>query len=85
MTSTSNAPAAVGADELKLIVENLEQINLEKDQVNEAFKGVLTDAKNRGYDTKVIRRLIAIRKRDKDAVAEEDSILELYKSALGMT
>ena len=44
----------------------------------------MADAKARGYDTKVIKKLIALRRRDPDDVAEEEFTLELYKSAIGM-
>jgi uncharacterized protein (UPF0335 family) len=44
----------------------------------------MAEAKGRGYDTKVMRKVIALRKRSADDIAEEESILELYKSALGM-
>ncbi|MCV2447968.1 DUF2312 domain-containing protein, partial [Paracoccus sp. DMF] len=42
------------------------------------------EAKARGYDTKVMRKVIALRKHDKDDIAEEECILEMYKAALGM-
>jgi uncharacterized protein (UPF0335 family) len=48
------------------------------------MKEVMAEAKGRGYDTKVLRKIISIRKRDKDDLAEEEAILELYKQALGM-
>jgi len=45
---------------------------------------VMAEAKGRGYDTKVMRKLITMRKRDKDDIAEEEALLEMYKEALGM-
>ena len=44
----------------------------------------MADAKGRGYDVKVLRKLVNIRRRDEGEVAEEEAILELYKEALGM-
>jgi uncharacterized protein (UPF0335 family) len=44
----------------------------------------MAEAKGRGYDTKVMRKIIAMRKRDKDALAEEQAVLEMYAEALGM-
>ena len=44
----------------------------------------MAEAKARGYDTKVMRKVIALRKRDKDDIAEEEAVLEMYKAALGM-
>ncbi|MGY8790969.1 MAG: DUF2312 domain-containing protein [Pseudomonadales bacterium] len=44
----------------------------------------MAEAKGRGYDTKVIRKVIALRKRDQNDIAEEEAVLEMYKEALGM-
>ena len=44
----------------------------------------MAEAKGRGYDTRVLRRIVAIRKRDADDLAEEEAMMELYKTALGM-
>lgn len=44
----------------------------------------MAEAKGRGYDTKVLRKIIAIRKRKPDEIAEEEAVMELYKAALGM-
>jgi uncharacterized protein (UPF0335 family) len=48
------------------------------------MKEVMAEAKGRGYDTKALRKIIAMRKRDRDDLAEEEAMLDLYKSALGM-
>jgi uncharacterized protein (UPF0335 family) len=44
----------------------------------------MAEAKGRGYDTKVIRKVVALRKRDQNDIAEEEAVLEMYKEALGM-
>jgi len=44
----------------------------------------MAEAKGRGYDTKVLRKLVAMRRRDREDLAEEEAVLELYKEALGM-
>jgi uncharacterized protein (UPF0335 family) len=49
------------------------------------MKEVMAEAKGRGYDVKILRKVIALRKRDKDDVAEEEAVLEMYKAALGMS
>ena len=74
----------VTADELRQFVEQWESLDKEKADIAERQKEVMAEAKGRGYDTKVIRKVIALRKRDKDDLAEEEAILELYKAALGM-
>jgi uncharacterized protein (UPF0335 family) len=76
---------AVTGDELRQIIERYEQLASEKKAVAEQQKEVMDEAKGRGFDTKVIRLVVALRKRSSDDIAEEGAILELYKSALGMT
>jgi uncharacterized protein (UPF0335 family) len=49
------------------------------------MKEVMAEAKGRGYDVKILRKVIALRKRDKDDIAEEEAVLEMYKAALGMS
>ena len=74
----------VTAGELRQFVERLERLESEKKDLAEQMKEVMAEAKGRGYDTKVIRKLVALRKRDKDDIAEEEAVLEMYKEALGM-
>jgi uncharacterized protein (UPF0335 family) len=74
----------VTAGELRQFVERLERLDSEKKDIAEQMKEVMAEAKGRGYDTKVVRKLVALRKRDKDDIAEEDAVLEMYKEALGM-
>jgi len=74
----------VTADELRQFVERIERLDAEKKDLAEQQKEVMAEAKGRGYDTKVMRRLITMRKRDKDDIAEEEALLEMYKEALGM-
>ncbi|WP_172332697.1 DUF2312 domain-containing protein [Mangrovicoccus sp. HB161399] len=74
----------VTAAELRQFVERVERLEAEKKDIGEQIKEVMAEAKGRGYDTKVMRKLIALRKRDRDDIAEEEAVLELYKEALGM-
>lgn len=74
---------AVTADELRQFVERFEQLAKEKADIAEQQQ-VMAEAKGRGYDTKIIRKIIALRKRKPDDIAEEEAILEIYKAALGM-
>ncbi|MDT2078418.1 MAG: DUF2312 domain-containing protein, partial [Planktomarina sp.] len=64
--------------------ERIERLDAEKKDLAEQQKEVMAEAKGRGYDTKVMRKLITMRKRDKDDIAEEEALLEMYKEALGM-
>lgn len=82
---STDAQYAVTADELRQFIEQYEQLDAEKRDIAERQKEVMAEAKGRGYDTKVIRKVIALRKRDKNDLAEEEAILEMYKAALGMS
>lgn len=79
-----DAAYSVTAAELRQFIERYEQLEAERKEIASQQKEVMAEAKGRGYDTKVIRRIIALRKRNQDDVAEEEAILDLYKSALGM-
>ena len=74
----------VTADELLQFIERIERLDAEKKDLAEQQKEVMAEAKGRGYDTKVMRKLITLRKRDQNDIAEEEAILEMYKEALGM-
>jgi uncharacterized protein (UPF0335 family) len=74
----------VTAGELRQFVERFERLEQEKKDIADQQKEVLAEAKGRGYDVKVLRKLIALRKRDAEELSEEEAILELYKQALGM-
>lgn len=83
MTETTDS-YKVTAGELRQFVERLERLDQEKADIAEQSKEVMAEAKGRGYDTKVVRKLVALRKRDKDDIAEEQAVMEMYKEALGM-
>jgi uncharacterized protein (UPF0335 family) len=74
----------VTADELRQFIERIERLDAEKKDLAEQQKEVMAEAKGRGYDTKVIRKVVALRKRDQNDIAEEEAVLEMYKEALGM-
>ncbi|RIA37493.1 uncharacterized protein (UPF0335 family) [Hephaestia caeni] len=74
----------IAADELRLLIERAERLEEEKKGIADDIKDVMAEAKSRGYDAKAIRAIIAIRKKDKDAYQEEQAILDLYLTAMGM-
>lgn len=69
--------------ELRQFIERFERLAAEKQDAADAQKEVMAEAKGRGYDTKVLRQIIARRKRDRDDLAEEQAVLEMYEAALG--
>lgn len=72
------------AAELRAFIERFEQLESEKRTIADDQKEVMAEAKGRGYDVKTIRLIIKERKRDKNDLAEEQAVLEMYRSALGM-
>ena len=74
----------VTAGELRQFVERYERLDQEKKDIAEQQKEVMAEARARGYDVRVLKKLIALRKRDSSEVSEEEAILELYRQALGM-
>mgnify|MGYP003626684908 CR=1 FL=1 len=78
-----NSTTVAGA-ELRQFIERFERLEAEKKDIADAQKEVMAEAKGRGYDVKVLRKVIALRKRDADDIAEEEAVLEMYKAALGM-
>jgi len=84
-TATNAESYRVTADELRQFIERFERLDMEKKDIADQQKEVMAEAKGRGYDTRVIRKVIALRKRDRDDIAEEEAVLEMYKEALGMS
>ena len=82
--SAGDATYRVTANELRQFVERVERLEAEKKDIADQQKEVMAEAKARGYDTKVLRKVIALRKREPDDIAEEEAVLEMYKQALGM-
>lgn len=80
----SDETFGIAAAELRQFIEQYEKLEAEKKDVTERQKELMLEAKARGYDSAVMRKIIALRKRDKDDIAEEEALLEMYKSALGM-
>lgn len=74
----------VTADELRQFVERVEQLAVEKKDISDQEKEVYAEAKGRGYDTKVMRKIVSLRKKSREARQEEEVILDMYMSALGM-
>lgn len=74
----------VAADQLRSFIERVERLSEEKDAITADIKEIYDEAKGNGFDTKVMRRLVNIRKQDAHERMEFESILELYMNALGM-
>lgn len=86
MDDTQSSPDSyrVAADELRAFVERFERLEAEKKDIMDQQKEVMAEAKGRGYDTRALRSLITLRKKDPQDVSEQEAVLDLYKQALGM-
>lgn len=80
----TNSTYRVTADELRSFFERWERLESEKKEIVDQQKEVMAEAKGRGYDVKVMRKIINMRKRNRDDIAEEEAVLEMYMEALGM-
>lgn len=74
----------VSADRLRSFVERIERLEEEKAALAGDVREVYSEAKGAGYNVKVMRQVMRLRKLDKDARAEQEAILETYLRALGM-
>lgn len=82
-TDDSDA-GGVSGKRLKAFIERIERLEEEKAALAEDIKEIYAEAKGTGFDTKTMRKLIRLRKMDAEKRQEEDALLELYKSAIGL-
>jgi uncharacterized protein (UPF0335 family) len=75
---------AVARDQLRSFVERIERLEEEKKTIADDIKDVYGEAKAMGFDTKVLRKVVAIRKQDENDRLEQEAILDTYLHALGM-
>jgi uncharacterized protein (UPF0335 family) len=81
ITETSQT---VAAGQLRALIERIERLEEEKKTLADDIKDIYAEAKGNGFDTKAIRTIIRLRKKDQAEREEEETILDLYKAALGM-
>ncbi|MBV1832969.1 MULTISPECIES: DUF2312 domain-containing protein [Novacetimonas] len=84
---TDEGSAAVGgiaADRLRSIIERIERLEEERKALAGDIKDIYTEAKSAGFDTKVIRQIIRLRKQEPAEVEEQETLLDIYRRALGM-
>ena len=81
---TAESAQTVAAGQLRAFIERVERLEEEKQTIADDIKEVFAEAKGTGFDTKAIRTLVRLRKKDQAEREEEESILDLYKAALGM-
>lgn len=73
-----------GNGQLRAFVERLERLDQERESIVADFKEVMSECKANGYDTKIVRRVLRLRKQDPNERLEQEALLETYLAALGM-
>jgi len=82
--AASNDVGGVAASQLRSFVDRIERLEEEKKGLADDIKDIYSEAKGQGFDVKVLRKIISLRKKSKEDRQEEEELLELYKAALGM-
>lgn len=78
-------PGGVAADQLRAFIERIERLEEEKKVIADDIKDVYGEAKGNGYDVKILRKVVSLRKKQPHEREEEETVLDLYLHALGMT
>lgn len=74
----------IAIDQLKQYMSRIERLETEKSNAADDIKQVFDEAKANGFDTKIMKKILKLKKLDKNKLAEEEAILELYREALGI-
>jgi uncharacterized protein (UPF0335 family) len=74
----------IEADKLKQIISKIETIEEERSESADLLKDAFNEAKSMGFDIKIIKHVLKLRKKDKKKLEEEDSLIELYRGAVGV-
>ena len=82
--ATKSKPQNVAADRLRSLVERIERLDEERKALGNDIRDIYAEAKSNGFDVKIMRKIVSIRKQDRDKRIEEETILDLYLAALGM-
>ena len=79
------APGEIAGDQLRTIVERIEQVEEEINELNEAKREIFAEAKSNGFDVKIVRQVIRVRKEDEKTRDEADMLLDTYLQAIKRT
>ncbi|MBB2191998.1 DUF2312 domain-containing protein [Gluconacetobacter azotocaptans] len=85
-SDADHAPAAGGiaADRLRSVIERVERLEEERKALSADIKDIFAEAKSAGFDVKIIRQIIRLRKQEPAEVEEQETLLDIYRRALGM-
>ncbi|WP_026381607.1 DUF2312 domain-containing protein [Afifella pfennigii] len=84
MAGESTGPGGVAAGQLRALIERIERLEEEKKALSDDIRDVYAEAKSNGFDTKVMRQVVRLRKQDTAERQEQEALLDLYMHALGM-
>ncbi|HTQ71112.1 MAG TPA: DUF2312 domain-containing protein [Acidocella sp.] len=82
--STEEKPTNIAGERLRSIIERIERLEEERKALASDIKDIYSEAKSAGFDVKVIRQLIRIRKQEPAEVEEQETLLDVYRRAIGM-
>ncbi|GAN82093.1 DUF2312 domain-containing protein [Acidocella aminolytica] len=82
--STEEKPTNIAGERLRSIIERIERLEEERKALANDIKDIFSEAKSAGFDVKVIRQLIRIRKQEPAEVEEQETLLDIYRRAIGM-
>ena len=72
----------IAVDQLKQYISKIERLESDKADISDDIKQVYDEAKANGFDTKIMKKVVRLKRMDRDSLAEEEAILDLYRSAL---
>jgi uncharacterized protein (UPF0335 family) len=84
LDATDNKPTNIAGDRLRTIVERIERLEEERKALASDIKDIYSEAKSAGFDVKVLRQLIRIRKQEPAEIEEQETLLDVYRRAIGM-
>jgi len=84
LDATELKPTNIAGDRLRSIVERIERLEEERKALGSDIKDIYSEAKSAGFDIKVLRQLIRIRKQEPAEIEEQETLLDVYRRAIGM-
>lgn len=84
MAEVGHNSGGIAGDRLRSLIERIERLEEEKRATAADIKEVYAEAKGTGFDTKIMRQIVKLRRMDKDDIDEQETLLDIYKRALGM-
>ncbi len=84
MSDISTVQTSVAQGQLRSLIERIEGLEEEKKALADDIREVYAEAKANGFDTKIVRKVVTLRKKDRSEREEEEALIELYLNALGM-